>query len=322
MQPGARRSRTRPATTSPGSRSWAWSRRAELAGSSAEFSDWSGVTAAHTIEAARPGSRPPTMHRSDAGGSGGPGVRDAPPPCTPGRGAGRRVGQADAAFLRASARCRRSRRRSRSERPPQIPNFSAWSSAYSRHSARTSQLPQTRLGFAGRRAAFGEEEVGIDPEAVGALLPAALRFLPVRIEVGGRGCRRRADRARTSCAGCRNGSRGWTGLSICRLPSCTVWRIGRPLTLDEMTPMELQRCYSDRCTGVAQGVFCGVSGRFRSAFWQETARNHRHDPGRLARSDPEVAGQTLRLSVVPACFAASTSRIVCTSAVGSHGLTT
>ena len=43
------------------------------------------------------------------------------------------------AVRRSSARWRRTRRRSRSESPPQIPNFSPWASAYSRQSTRTSQ---------------------------------------------------------------------------------------------------------------------------------------------------------------------------------------
>jgi len=38
-----------------------------------------------------------------------------------------------------------SRRRSRSDSPPQMRNHSSCSSAYPRQSARTSQLPQTRL---------------------------------------------------------------------------------------------------------------------------------------------------------------------------------
>ena len=55
-----------------------------------------------------------------------------------------------AAFLR--------RRRSRSDRPPQMPKRSSWSRAYSRHSTRTSQVVQTRLAsrveppFSGKKA--------------------------------------------------------------------------------------------------------------------------------------------------------------------------
>jgi hypothetical protein len=50
------------------------------------------------------------------------------------------------------------RRRSRSDSPPQMPNRSSFSSAYSRHSARTSQVRQTRLAsrveppFSGKNA--------------------------------------------------------------------------------------------------------------------------------------------------------------------------
>src|ERR1700754_1468004 len=53
---------------------------------------------------------------------------------------------------------RRNLRRSRSERPPQIPKRSSWASAYSRHSARTSQPEQIRLAsrveppFSGKNA--------------------------------------------------------------------------------------------------------------------------------------------------------------------------
>lgn len=46
----------------------------------------------------------------------------------------------------ARPRARRMSRRSRSDLPPQIPNFSRFVSAYSRHSLRTTQPRQTRFG--------------------------------------------------------------------------------------------------------------------------------------------------------------------------------
>ena len=62
----------------------------------------------------------------------------------------------------AWARWRRRRRRSRSDRPPQMPNFSPLTNAYSRQSRRTTQPRQTSFASRVGRAAFGEEQVGVD----------------------------------------------------------------------------------------------------------------------------------------------------------------
>ena len=51
-------------------------------------------------------------------------------------------------------------RRSRSERPPQIPKRSSWPRAYSRHSARTSQPLADPLGLPGRAALLGKNASG------------------------------------------------------------------------------------------------------------------------------------------------------------------
>ena len=110
-----------------------------------EFREWAGLSPTSRSRAAWPGGRPEPWRR----------VRPA------------------ATRRRSSARWRRTRRRSRSERPPQIPNFSPWARAYSRHSTPDLAAPADALGLSGRGAPLREEQVGIDPEAVRPLLPPA-----------------------------------------------------------------------------------------------------------------------------------------------------
>ena len=64
---------------------------------------------------------------------------------------------------RSSARWRRTRRRSRSDSPPQIPNFSPWASAYSRHSTRTSQPRHTALASRVDAPRSGKKRSGSTP---------------------------------------------------------------------------------------------------------------------------------------------------------------
>src|SRR5205823_3759825 len=64
---------------------------------------------------------------------------------------------------RASARWRRTRRRSRSDNPPQMPNFSPWLRAYSRHSARTSQPRQTAFASLVEAPRSGKNRSGSTP---------------------------------------------------------------------------------------------------------------------------------------------------------------
>src|ERR1051325_9497810 len=58
--------------------------------------------------------------------------------------------------------------------PPQMPNRSSCSSAYSRHSARTSQLRHTRFALPGRSSLFREERLRICLCAQRLILPAQL----------------------------------------------------------------------------------------------------------------------------------------------------
>ena len=75
------------------------------------------------------------------------------------------------AMLRATwARWRRIRRRSRSDSPPQMPNFSPFWRANSRHSSRTTQPRQTSLASRSTPP-LGEEQIGVDAEAVRVVLP-------------------------------------------------------------------------------------------------------------------------------------------------------
>ena len=66
------------------------------------------------------------------------------------------------------------RRRSRSLIPPQMPNFSLFTRAYSRHWARHDAAPAHLLRLAGGCTPLGEEQVGVDAEAVGVVLPRAV----------------------------------------------------------------------------------------------------------------------------------------------------
>jgi hypothetical protein len=85
------------------------------------------------------------------------GVLDRRPPA-------RRRRQAEAGpARRASARWRRRRRRSRSLIPPQIPNFSPLSSAYSRQSSRTTQPRQTSLASRVDAPRSGKNRSGSTP---------------------------------------------------------------------------------------------------------------------------------------------------------------
>src|SRR6185295_6547794 len=73
-------------------------------------------------------------------------------------------GQAPSAVRRSSARCRRTRRRSRSDRPPQMPNFSPCASAYSRQSTRTSQLRHTAFASRVDAPRSGKKRSGSTPK--------------------------------------------------------------------------------------------------------------------------------------------------------------
>src|SRR5262249_2195901 len=64
---------------------------------------------------------------------------------------------------RSSARWRRTRRRSRSDRPPQMPNFSPWLRAYSRQSTRTSQPRHTALASLVEAPRSGKKRSGSTP---------------------------------------------------------------------------------------------------------------------------------------------------------------
>lgn len=83
----------------------------------------------------------------------------------------------------ARACCRRSRRRSRSSRPPQMPNRSPWSRAKVRHSLLTSQSEQTPFAFFACR----------DPHVQGRRRWGRLRGMP-----RGRPSRRPSHRGRES----------------------------------------------------------------------------------------------------------------------------
>ena len=79
-----------------------------------------------------------------------------------------------AAARRCSARARRSRRRSRSLMPPQMPNFSPFGQGVLEAVLPDDATPADLLGLPRRRPALGEEEVGVDAHAVGLCLPAAV----------------------------------------------------------------------------------------------------------------------------------------------------
>ena len=79
---------------------------------------------------------------------------------------------------RSRARWRRTRRRSRSDRPPQMPNFSPCCERVLEALDPDLAAPADRLRLPGRGPALGEEQIGVDPEAVGALLPAPLTPRP------------------------------------------------------------------------------------------------------------------------------------------------
>ena len=83
--------------------------------------------------------------------------------------------QAPTMLRAACARWRRMRRRSRSLSPPQIPNFSPFWSANSRHSFAHDAAAAHLLRLAGGRPPFGKEQVGVDAEAVRIVLPVARR---------------------------------------------------------------------------------------------------------------------------------------------------
>ena len=111
---------------------------AEVARCSAEFRSWVGLGADRTIEG-----------RWAARTSGTP---------------DRRTDEAAELTCRAArARARRMRRRSRSDNPPQIPNFSPLTSAYSRQSARTSQPAQTALASRVDAPRSGKKKSGSTP---------------------------------------------------------------------------------------------------------------------------------------------------------------
>ena len=90
-----------------------------------------------------------------------------------------RAGQPPAAWPGDAQAARRlSRRRSRSESPPQMPNRSSWPSAYSRHSASTSHRDADPLRLAGRAPLLREERLRVGLRAQRPLLP--LRRVPSR----------------------------------------------------------------------------------------------------------------------------------------------
>ena len=55
--------------------------------------------------------------------------------------------------------------------PPQIPNFSPLANAYSRHDFADDAAPTHLLGLARGRATLRKEQVGVDTQAVGFLVP-------------------------------------------------------------------------------------------------------------------------------------------------------
>ena len=105
-------------------------------------------------DGARPGRRPhdrgPASAGAEARGSGG----------------GR-----PARLRRARARWRRIRRRSRSLMPPQMPNFSPFGEGVLEAVLAHDAAPADLLGLPGGGAPLGEEQVGVDAEAVGVVLP-------------------------------------------------------------------------------------------------------------------------------------------------------
>ena len=89
----------------------------------------------------------------------------------------------DAAGLARQMMPRLRRRRSRSERPPQMPKRSSWARAYSRHSSRHLAAQADPLGLAGRAALLGEERLGIGLRAQRALLPLVVVGVSGRVIV-------------------------------------------------------------------------------------------------------------------------------------------